>query len=214
MSNIKALRLDQWGVKEARRHKPLEGKQIIGRGVFSAVFEGTRKNTVLKLTVDDIAYWSLNDIYVGVRHRHVPRVIANYREVGSAKINGRDYPIFLYEIERLERVNGEARRLAKLICNAESTSRQTLRGPGIFERPSADKVFATMAKDKALPRSVRNALCRLAEFAENVPGGDVDLHMGNFMQRANGDLVLSDPIANMSIWQEARHALGFRREVW
>ena len=209
MSMCKALRKDCWGVQSALRHPLLEGKKLIGRGVFSMVFEGTRKNTVLKMTVDDIGYYAFNDWAVGCRHRHFPRIIQSEGDIGSAKINGKDRSIYLFEMERLEKLTGEARKLARQVMNVGATA------SGKYHWKTGDDIramltFGEMARDKSLPRSVRNAIQQLEEFCGNVPGGSVDLHMNNMMQRKNGDLVIIDPIANMKIWRESLEQLKRR----
>lgn len=209
MSMCKALRKDCWGVQVALRHPLLEGKKMIGRGVFSMVFEGTRKNTVLKMTVDDIGYYAFNDWAVGCRHRHFPRIIQSEGDIGCAKINGRDRPIYLFEMERLEKLTGEARKLARQVMNVGATA------SGKYHWKTGDDVramltFGEMVRDKSLPRSVRNAIQQLEEFCGNVPGGSVDLHMNNMMQRKNGDLVIIDPIANMKIWRDSVEQLRRR----
>jgi len=209
MWNAKALRFDHWGVKQARKHEVLVGKKPIGRGTFSAVFDGTRKNTVLKMTVDDSAYWLLNDWAVCVNHWHFPRVVKNYGEIGNTRIGRFDFPIYLYEIERLEKVSGPNKRLVNLICGAEDNSRRMAMGKNWEERPKAAKVLDLMLEDKALPRTIHNALRQLRNFADHMDGS-LDLHSGNFLQRANGELVMSDPIANMKIWDEARRQLARR----
>jgi hypothetical protein len=211
MSLCKALRKDCWGVQAALRHPLLEGKKLIGRGVFSMVFEGTRKNTVLKMTVDNIGYYAFNDWVVGCRHRHFPRVVHSEGDIGSAKINGRDYSIYLFEMERLQPLaaGSEARRLARRIMNVSATA------SGKYHWKTGDDIramltFGEMVRDSSLPRSVRNAVQQLEEFCGNVPGGSVDLHMHNMMMRKNGDLVIIDPVANMKIWRESMEQLKRR----
>lgn len=204
MSIRKALRLDHWAVKMALRHPLLEGKKPIGRGVFSAVFEGTRKNTVLKLTVDDIGYWLFNDWAVGVNHRHFPRIIKSHQDIGSVKLGGKDFPLYLFEMEKLEKIQPgtDTKRLARRIQTATMTASNKA---GLWMRDDLRSAMMVqhMMQDTTLPRSIRNALGQLENFCCNIPGGQMDLHMNNMMQRKNGELVIIDPLANMSIWRKA-----------
>lgn len=211
MTICKALRKDCFGVQEALRHPLLDGKKLLGRGAFSMVFEGTRKNTVLKLTVDDIGYYAFNDWAVGCRHRHFPRIVKSHGDVGDTRINRRDYSLFLYEMERLAplEVGSEARKLARRIMNVGATA------SGKYHWRTGEDVramltFGEMVRDKSIPRSVRNAIQQLEEFCGSVPGGSVDLHMRNMMMRKNGDLVIVDPLANMKIWRESLEQLKRR----
>jgi hypothetical protein len=211
MSVVKALRLDNRDVKLAMNHPLLKDKKPIGRGVFSAVFEGTRKNTVLKMTVDDISYCLLNDWTVGVKHRHFPRVIENHGDIGAVRISGMQYPIYLYEVERLEKLkNGsDTKRLAQMI----SRSKDKVHWNSISRWDDYTRAYmelTIMARDAMLPRSIRNALSLLSDFCSNMPGSTLDMHLGNFMQRKNGELVITDPLANVEIMNSASAQLSRR----
>lgn len=204
MSVRKALRLDHWEVKNVLRHPLLEGKKPIGRGCFSAIFEGTRKNTVLKLTVDDIGYWLLNCWATKVEHKHFPRIVDRHGDIGTVKLGGTDYPLFLFEMEKLEKIKpgSDAKKLARRIQGVAQTASNKA---GLWMRDDLRSVMMAqhMMQDTALPRSIRNALGQLENFCCNYPGGQMDLHMNNMMQRKNGELVITDPLANMSIWRKA-----------
>lgn len=207
----RALRLDQFGVKMARRHKLLEGKKPIARGAFSAVFEGRRKNTVLKMTVDDIGYFLFNDACAKVEHWHFPRVVENYFCIGDTIINGVEYPIYLYEMERLEKLkrSSDAGWLAALLTNASGKASASV-SVGWRHEQYIVQTLTGMLQDDRLPRSIHNALRMLLKFSQDVPGGTLDLHNANLMQRANGELVLADPIANMKIWDAAHQQVRVR----
>lgn len=204
MSIRKALRLDHLEVKLALRHPLLEGKKPIGRGCFSAIFEGTRKNTVLKLTVNDIGYWLFNCWATKVEHRHFPRIIDRHGDIGTVKLRGTDYPLFLFEMEKLEELqpNTDTKRLAKRIQTSVATASSKA---GLWMRDDLRSAMMVqhMMKDVTLPRSIRNALGQLENFCCDYSGGQIDLHMGNMMQRKNGEFVITDPLANMSIWRKA-----------
>jgi hypothetical protein len=212
MSAIKALRLDDRNVKSAMNHPLLKDKKPIGRGVFSAVFEGTRKNTVLKMTVDDISYCLLNDCTVGVKHRHFPRVIENHGDIGAARINWMHYPIYLYEVERLEKLkNGsDTKRLARMISKSQDKAHRRNSIYRLDDYTKAHIELTVMARDAMLPRSIRNALSLLSDFCSNMPGSVLDMHLGNFMQRKNGELVITDPLASAEIMNKASAQLSRR----
>lgn len=204
MSIRKALRLDHWEVKSALRHSLLEGKKPIGRGCFSAIFEGTRKNTVLKLTVDNFGYWLFNCWTAKVEHRHFPRIIDSHGDIGTVKLGGTDYPLFLFEMEKLEKIKPgtDTKRLAMNIQNAVRTANDKV---DLWMRNDLRSAMMVqhMTQNTTLPRSIRNALGQLENFCFSYPGGQIDLHINNMMQRKNGELVITDPLANMSIWRKA-----------
>lgn len=203
--SVKALRLNCFGAKEAMRHPLLAGKKPIGRGVFSAVFEGTKIGRVLKMTVDDIGYWLFNDRVAAVSHRHFPRITNDFGIIGEVVVDRQCLPIFLYEMERLEKLSdlSPAKRLARLMVTKSSKtwSKYCFRAEGATIAELQD-----LTRDNSIPRSVKNALRQLEDFCHNFPNASLDMHMGNFMERKNGDLVLIDPLANMGIWQSAQKA--------
>jgi hypothetical protein len=190
MSASRVLRLNDKGVRQALRHPLLTGKKSIGRGCFSAVFEGG-KNTVLKLTADSVNYKMLNS-FDCVRRRHFPKVVADHKRVGAIMIAGMEYPIFLYEVEKLQRLHrlSDAGRLAWKLA-----SRQRHWGLSDYTNFSASVMtVGDMSRDAKLPRGVRNALAELERFILTCADGILDMHFGNFMQRSNGDLVITDPL--------------------
>lgn len=202
LSQSKALRLDQRGVKKALQHPMLKGKKSFGRGKFAAVFEGTRNNTIMKLMLDNVSYDMLNDSHVGVEHSMFPKVWKNFGEVGEVRFGDKIFPLYLSEIERLEKLRSlAAKRLARCLSDVSvSVSGKYWRLP---VEEQAARSFGEMANNKNLPIRARNALRQLEMFSSNTPGGSIDMHMGNFMQRGNGELVINDPIANMNIYTAA-----------
>jgi hypothetical protein len=191
----KALLLTDYNVKRAMQHPTIKGKKPIGRGVFSAVFEGSKPDRVAKLTVDPLSYWMLNDPYVGLSGKHFPKVFENSGEVGYSEIFGLGCPIYLYEIEKLKPVRKtEASRLARKITKAHHY------GCG----GTASRQFKNMAKrlDGEIPSSLTDSLLELSEFCEISDAdrcGFIDLHLGNYMARDDGELVFTDPICNLEI---------------
>lgn len=190
----KPFRLDNWSIKNAiRKQEILKGKKPIGRGYFSAIYEGTRKNTVIKVTVDETAWAMLNDWCVGISHKNLPRVIKNYGQIGEARIAGNSYSIYMYEVEKLQPLKGENRELAKKI---EDLTRSLQTKYHLHTHDSAYLAFNDAAHCKELSRGLRNVMAKISDFCSNYSKTIIDLHRGNMMQRANGDLVIIDPICD------------------
>lgn len=185
----KVLSLKDPGVQAVMRDPLLKGKKMIGRGMFAAVFEGCRPNTVIKLTADSAGYWLLNDGCMRVKHWHFPRVKENFGDVGEISIGKEKFPLFMFELERLERARGEARKLAKFV--SEKEGRTHCCGYNTVEK------LAILSDDRRLPRSTRNAMKEMQQFCSNYDNVALDMHLGNFMQRPNGELVMSDPVMDM-----------------
>lgn len=195
----KALRLDCWDVKQIlNSHPDLKGKKPIARGCFSAVFEGTRPNTVIKVTMDDIGYYMLNDGMFGIRGKHFPKVIKNHGEIGSIHRRGRNFSIYAFEMEKLEKLQtgSDARKIARKTYHATGDA---LRSAGYSNQCYDVLCFL---KVPGIQRSLRNAINQLRDFANYFNHGAIDMHMGNFMQRKDGTLVITDPIANMVIYKQ------------
>lgn len=171
-----------------------------------------RPDTVLKLTVDNLGYSLLNDGAFGVSGRHLPRIVENFFCVGDAVIDGNEFPLYLYEMERLEkiRVGSPARRLVRHIVKhssaASATSKHMWQDPNYII-----DTLTVMAQNRDLAESWRCAFDGMLRFCQNFCAGSLDLHAGNFMQRANGEVVMIDPIANMELYNRAVRQLVRRK---
>jgi hypothetical protein len=209
--SAKAFRFDEPGARLALRHPLLQGKKLLGRGNFSAVFEGTRPNTALKLTVDGPSYWMANDKVTRVTHRHFTRVHDDHQDIGEISVLGRRWPIYLYEVERLSklRAGSQACKLARSIIIRHNDRRLTY--ADVPEEFLAEEEARKMVACKDLPGSVRNAFKDLARYCSYNGGNFLDLHMKNFMERANGQLVMTDPIGDLTLVEEVETQLQIRR---
>lgn len=191
----KILRLDDRGVRSLLKHPLLADKKIIGRGTFSAVFENDNGG-VSKLTADGINYDLFNS-FMAVEGVHFPRVTNSHNDVGEIKFNGDFHPIYLYEMERLQKLkpDTESKRVAK--CLSKDCVPLSLIGPNkatYFEK------FESIAEKWAVGfPSLHAALMELSQFASNYDNAEIDIHMANVMQRANGELVLVDPLCDWTM---------------
>ncbi|MHB0928653.1 MAG: hypothetical protein ACYC3W_07000 [Candidatus Nanopelagicales bacterium] len=117
---IKVLKLTDPYVKTASQHPSIKNKKLIARGTFSFLFEGSRPDTVLKMTADQSNYMLLNDYVVRVKGKHFPQIIDCYGEIHEICVDGDHFPVYLYEMERLKKLtsNSEAKRQAKKIYDS------------------------------------------------------------------------------------------------
>lgn len=210
---MKILVMNQPCTRAARKHPALEGRKLIGCGQFSAVFEGSRPDTIHKLTIDPAAYWLFNDGVVGVHGQHFPKTVADYSEVGEVTIHAnlragrpRRVPIFLYEQERLLAlpIKSEQRKLAKSIIDKTRASANTRpKCKGVRrDVDSAQMTLEDLSAQEDLPASVRDAAGDLARFCNYYDDLFLDMHFGNFMVRPDsGELVFSDPFGCSSIFR-------------
>lgn len=204
---MKALNLTAPGVKRARQLPQLKGKKPIGRGTFSALFDGERPDTVLKLTVDSTSYWMSNCCAAGCAGPHFPRVVRNHRDVGEVTVRGVTYPIFLYEVERLERLKtgGEAARqfrVFKSIAKQATTACSSI--PNREAAPAVMEMMADLAAKADLPGSLRHAISDLSNFVRAYDDVFIDIHRANVMQDSEGTLVINDPVGQYGLFMSLR----------
>lgn len=173
------LHLKDWGVQRARRHELLAGKPALARGAFGAIFEGTRPDRVLKLTLDRMHYCYMTD-YCAPQGVHKPVLHQDLEAIGETS-TGQD--IFLIEVERLQPLERKSessrviRRLMRKFC---------LGG----HREVPDDLTAV----KGYFQSLAAFMGQLNWFAQNYECR-IDGKVGqNYMQRADGTLVASDPV--------------------
>lgn len=195
------ISLNDYEIKRLRRESILAGKKPIGRGAFSVVFEGTRPNTVLKLTADPTAYALLNDGVAKVSHWHYPRVVKNYFCVADVRLGDEEVPVWLYEVERLQHVKGKDARLATQIADWVYAKRVQTALERAENLPAAPH----------LPRSIYNAVKRLQDFFMYFEQARLDFCRTNIMQRANGDIVLNDVVFDrklLDVYRNVRWGKG------
>lgn len=206
----KVLQFNDPMVKQALKHEALKGKKLIGRGAFSMVFEGSKPNTVYKVTLDDVNYWMLNCCAAGVSHKHFPKVYNNFGAIGDVSINKNSHTIFMYEMERLNKLERgtEASNVSTILTKLQNASFGNVFKYGPINRALFQ--IQDMMQSKSLPKSIMNALRQLEEFAYSYEHIGLDMHRANFMMRKNGTLVLSDPLNSMKIIFDRRQQLKNR----
>jgi hypothetical protein len=187
-----------------RTHEALKDKKLIGRGMFSMVFDNG--DTVLKLTCDDGAQGMYS--YCGLEGKHYPRLIKHYGEVAELN-NG--IALHLCEVEKLERLprGGALSRLANRLTHQLDVR---------FDRFGVDLSYAgvraieTLVDESAdtLGKSMVEALQDLSIFLSNFEAR-LDLHRANFMVRSD-TLILNDPVVGSIAARE--YIDSQRRRLW
>ena len=166
-----------------RQQSALHGTERLGRGCFSAVYAIPGTERVLKLVADRSHLDYLYDRY-SPQGPYKPKVYESFGEVGQTSLG---VPVYLIEMERLHRLrvgtlNGAiAGRIVRAVrCVPFGTGvRQAL--------PDLDTPL------RGVPGPVMRYLSQLQSFQENFDC-HLDLHWANFMERADGTLVFSDPV--------------------
>lgn len=182
------LHLKDHGVQRARRaHPALAGKPCLARGTFSAVFEGTRPETVLKLTMDRSNYAYMTD-GLSPDGPHKPELFEDHHIVGEAS-TGED--LYLIEVERLAPLKGPAAHATVLRQVMRQLSRHTMCTPGADGTTFPDSVWS----HPGVCGTLAEFLHRLEWFAQNYECR-IDAKVGqNYMMRAKDQTVVaSDPV--------------------
>jgi len=159
-------------------------KKMLGRGQFGAAFAMSDPTRVLKLTTDSKNVGYLTE-RLGPQGIHKPAVLANYGQVGESATG---LPLYLLEMERLYPVrrgtpNGlMARRITRYVSKHDRF-------------PEEDEELAGMTPELA------RFMCMLNWFWMNHQC-TADANFSNFMERADGTLVFSDPVFDHKLWKK------------
>ena len=195
------LNLKDPGVARVRRTHPLlQGKKPFARGSFSAVFDGTQPDRVLKLTVDSLHYCYLTD-YCTPQGPHKPVVHQDFDDVGETA-DGQ--ALYLVEVERLNKLpvgNPYKRLLGRVIRWYTRNGRHYL--------PDEDTDF------KGLPKTLASFFADLNVFVDNY-GANFDPKVGNnfLLRPADDTLVVNDPIFDRKAYERYHRSRQHERGGW
>lgn len=192
-----ALRLDDWGTKNAIRKHGL-GKSF-ARGTFSAVFPHASDHLVWKLTVDPATWESLTPpMKLGG-----PYAVKSYshEEIG---VQSDGKTLYLIEIERLVPLESRREYAAWDKLNDTLVSIKS----GLRDKyPHEDQRFARALEWLAgdMPGDpLKDFIVQLSNFCINV-GAGVDFHSANVMKRpSDGHHVCSDPVYSIEMIRSLR----------
>lgn len=213
---MKILLMNDSSVTTVRKtHEALKGRKLIASGMFSGVFESGNPNTVLKLTACPATYYMLNDEAIKIDDIHSPKLIKNYGQVGEylvgknvketnlTKPNKKLVPLFLFEVERLEKISKGPNRSLALNLTYELRRRLAGLEHGISVRGATAKILIEMANQLPQLKDVPTLLPyfeKLNNFVGSYGDAFYDIHAANLMQRSDGTIVFSDPVGSIEIY--------------
>lgn len=217
----KILLLNSKEVAKVRKEIPeLHDKKLLASGMFSGVYEGSTPSTVYKLTICPQSYHLLLDSAVG-QSIHAPKLKRDFGMVGEfltgtnvvetklTKPIKKLVPMYLVEVERLEKLSRDNKKIAKRI---HEKIKETIYNVTCADDDEESRLFPHIAKALI---SVGHEL-RFAGFGEHYAAyfealtdymqrtgheSFFDMHVQNFMQRADGTLVFSDPIGTKDVFK-------------
>lgn len=171
-----------------RRDERLRSAKVLGKGSFCRVLESSDPNRVFKLTTDRAHVAYLVD-RLAPQGLFKPVVHADHGIVFRTRD---DVDVHLLEIERLQKVhrgtpNGQ---LVRRICSFVNRNRRAL---------PEERLPTPEDKLEWLPAELAEFMAEVNDFCWNFDCR-MDVHWGNFMERADGTLVLSDPVYDYQLF--------------
>jgi hypothetical protein len=192
MTNV--ISLKDFAVQRLRQvHPAFRGTRFLARGSFSGVYSTSQPDRVLKLTTDSshVAYLTDGCAPSGV---HKPVLLRNYGEVGTTE---RDLGLYLVEVEKLQPVsrgtaNGLlARRIIRYVAKNHMYPEE-------------------LGDISGLTRSLVDFMTDLNWFVAHYDC-HTDARWTNFMERADGTLVFSDPVFDKKLYLRLSRAEEYSR---
>lgn len=168
----------------------IRGRLELGRGARSVTLDGG-EGEVLKVLACPASYLLLTDP-AGPKGPHFPRVFEDCGVIGATRDG---YPLHLLRMERLFPLVGPsaAMEMARHLQQGYFEACQAWWG---FSEDMGRLALSSMTRAASpfWPSSVQDALCSLERFLDEVRAEPDLLHLSNMMMRADGTLVLSDPV--------------------
>lgn len=187
-------------VKKALAHESLIGKTLLGKGVFSLVFEDT-DDTVLKLTADGKHVELLKEV-AGLDEScraYFPEIVEDMGVIGELIKGDNRAPLHLLRISKLEhaKTGSEQRKLISKLCKDQLNAYAN----NIRHHCFGELAHKTLHDVAAQPvfDSLRKPLLLIADFAKRMKDEvSLDLHSKNIMVDRSGRIVFSDPLSDVS----------------
>lgn len=172
--------------------------RCIGKGKFGQVFWKGGWNYVVKVFDNDCAYLDYVDFCINNPNPHYPKFVKKplHMHQFHMRPHNSQKTMQVLKIEMLETLHDSwygtnLHDLYDLYCGEiKSIELMSDHEYTLSEYTSIEQVY------KAFPgQQIEGLLEAIHMIRQSLPEYDLDLHSGNIMQRADGTIVLSDPIA-------------------
>ena len=176
-----------------------------GRGSFGVTLKHSSKPTVVKFWISDSSYDNFINYVAAHPSKHLPKLYSKPKELSSFFARPKEFPdkVNYVKMEKLESIRNEADAdLISFLFNQLSK---------MHSKKEVDTLIKSLEEYKDSPHS---EWVRLEELVNDLPkflhemfemlhhllnGKNIlDIHDENIMLRANGELVITDPIYNKS----------------
>lgn len=187
---MRILNLNDIAVKRLRQTLPcFKNTRVLARGTFCVVFDMPDKSRVLKLTTDRVHYAYLTD-NMSPGGSYKPLVLEDHGMVGET-IKG-SLALYLVEVERLQPIpsNTDNSRLVRRMVR--------------YARSKGSRAYPSCTTQvKGLSDTLAEFCGELNNFVGNF-GCSIDPVFNNFMERADGTLVMSDPVYDFKMLHDCQ----------
>lgn len=213
---MKILLLNDPSVVSLKKtHEALKGRKLIASGIFSGIYESGNAETVLKLTTCSATYNMFTNNEMKFDDVHSPKIIKNYGQVGTyligknvketrhTKPDPKLVPLYLFEVEKLEKISKGANRSFALNLTYELRQRLSQRQYGSSVRQATAKILEELADTVpgfAQHLTLLGYFKKLNYFVQSYNDAFYDIHAANLMQRKDGTIVFSDPVGSIDIY--------------
>lgn len=210
------------------------GIKLIGAGKYGRVFTHPSWNYVVKVFRDDLYYLTFVDFAIKNPNVHYPRFKKKALRMHNFTKRSQDVSphLWLIKIEKLKELTDQniKKFLDHRLESAMTAWYNKNHGDGkiathrdkYYQMPLPDGRFEANTSWQDVfdqwpwVESLAEAWYRIHEATEGKEyGGAMDLHSGNFMQRDDGTIVITDPLwAGTNPYQEYREAIARETDAY
>lgn len=186
----------------------------LGHGTFSVVF-ATGEETVAKLTVDPVTVRFCEEARFSYNNPLFPKVFAVQQlEQEVVGFGGVKLPLYRIDCERLipiKRQKGSVPWSQSLrIRRALKAAKQSLEHHSHESRQEISLLTNRIAEISGMSQDFAGRLVDVVGYLVRDGSNRLDIHNGNLMQRANGEVVINDIICtkDLKVWNAVRKYTG------
>jgi len=178
--------------------------QEVGRGSFGVTLKHSSKPIVVKFWISDTSYDDFINYVATHPSKHLPKLYSKPKELSSFFAIPKNFPekVHYVKMEKLERLkdNHDADLIKGIfneLCDLPSKKDVDHLIEQLEEAKDSD--YSEWSRLKKLVDDVPKFLHEMFEMLHHLLNGknNLDIHDENIMQRANGELVITDPIYNI-----------------
>jgi hypothetical protein len=184
-------------------HSMSSDYQEVGRGSFGVTLKNSSKPTVVKFWVVDSSYDDFINYVADHPSKYLPKLYSKPKKISSFFIRPKNFPekIHYVKMESLIRLKNEDDVDMLSYIFSDLADLHTRKDVDHFIeklKDGKDSKYSEWSRLEKLVDDIPKFLHEMFEMLRHLLNGknDLDIHEDNIMQRANGELVITDPIYN------------------